>query len=73
MSDKTYIDSRGYLRFKDSGIYVHRWVAEKHILGRKLRPGEVVHHTDGNKLNNDPSNLEVMWKSKHDKEHGLEW
>lgn len=30
------------------------------MLGRPLRRGEVVHHRDGNKLNNDPMNLEVL-------------
>ena len=29
-------------------------------LGRKLLPGEVVHHKDRNKLNNAPENLEVF-------------
>lgn len=72
-TDKTYIDSRGYRRFKNSGSYVHRWVAEKYVVGRRLRRGEVVHHLDGNKLNNDPDNLEVMWKDEHDEEHGFEW
>lgn len=28
-------------------------------LGRKLQKGENVHHRDGDKLNNDPSNLEL--------------
>lgn len=36
----------------------HRVIAEKTI-GRKLRPGEVVHHIDGNPLNNRPENLQV--------------
>jgi hypothetical protein len=55
----TYINENGYRCFKDSGIPVHRWVAEKK-LGRRLRPGEVVHHKDRNKLNNSPDNLYVF-------------
>ncbi len=38
------IDEDGYYRFPNSGMLVHRWVAEKHVVGRKLLPGEVVHH-----------------------------
>lgn len=32
-------------------------------LGRYLTESEVVHHKDGNKLNNQPSNLEVFSKN----------
>jgi hypothetical protein len=43
------------------GHYVaeHRLVMEKK-LGRFLRPSEVVHHIDGNPLNNHPDNLVVF-------------
>ena len=41
------------------GRHEHRVAAEA-MLGRPLRPGEVVHHRDGDKLNNDPMNLEVL-------------
>ena len=41
------------------GRHTHRVVAEK-MLGRKLRPGEVVHHIDGDKRNNRPENLMVF-------------
>ena len=51
----------------------HRVVAEKK-LGRHLKPGEVVHHIDGNKQNNDPDNIMVFenqakhaqWHEEHD-------
>lgn len=53
------------------GRHEHRVVAEQ-MLGRPLKKGEIVHHKDGNKHNNDPSNLEVMTQSDHIKEHRLE-
>jgi hypothetical protein len=68
MGSKTYIDKRGYRRFNGSNRLVHRWVAEKK-LGRKLRPGEVVHHKNGNKLDNRPQNLKVMMYDQHEVHH----
>lgn len=41
------------------GRHEHRVVAEQ-MLGRPLKPGEVVHHLDGNKRNNAPENLMVF-------------
>ena len=49
-------------RWKASGyIYYHTLVAERK-LNRYLLPDEIVHHTDGDPLNNHPNNLEVMDK-----------
>lgn len=42
--------------------------AEKKI-GRELEPGEIVHHIDGNKKNDDPDNLMVITQSEHIREH----
>lgn len=41
------------------GKIEHRRMAEM-LIGRELIPGEVVHHIDGDKFNNDPYNLEVF-------------
>ncbi len=68
MSGKMYVDHKEYLRFKDSNRLVHRWAAEKK-LGRRIRRGCVVHHKDGKKRNNDPSNLEEKRRSAHSRLH----
>ena len=45
------------------GRHEHRCIAEA-VLGRKLQKGEVVHHLDGNKRNNNPGNLMVFSSQK---------
>lgn len=64
-----YTDRKGYRRFSDSGIAVHRWSASRK-LGRSLGRDEVVHHINRNRQDNNPRNLWV-WGSqtKHDRVH----
>jgi len=57
MDENYYVDENGYLKFSDSHKWVHRWMAEKEVLRRKLRDGEIVHHLDHDKRNNRPENL----------------
>jgi len=69
----TTVNTLGYRCIKVGDKYVleHRLIMEEH-LNRKLNHGEVVHHKDGNKLNNNINNLEVMTKYEHDKHHYIE-
>ncbi len=48
---------KSYLKL--NGRHLHRQIAEM-ILGRTLKKGEIVHHKDGNKRNNNPENIVVM-------------
>lgn len=65
-----YICSQGYKVIGKSSnrIYEHRKVIQEH-LGRELLPTEIVHHIDGNKLNNDISNLVITTRAEHIEEH----
>jgi hypothetical protein len=65
----------GHSYTKVYGRHEHRIVAEQ-ILGRPLKPGEIVHHIDRDKRNNAPENLMVFasqaehaaYHKTHDKE-----
>jgi len=56
---QVFIGNQGYYRCHDSILktpLVHRREMEK-IVGHKLSNTDIVHHKDGNKLNNAPDNL----------------
>ncbi len=57
-----------YISRDGQKIGEHRHIVEQQ-LGRKLTQNEVVHHIDGDKLNNDPSNLMVLTRSEHTRLH----
>jgi hypothetical protein len=59
-------DGKTYRKLR--GRHEHRVIAERK-LKRPLRPGEIVHHKDHNKRNNNPDNLEVMTQSEHCRLH----
>jgi len=67
---KPTVDSHGYLVVvlwkanKQSKRYIHRLVAEAFVDGDTAL---TVDHVDGNKLNNDPTNLEWVSRSENTK------
>lgn len=81
-----FTDSEGYVRIIrpddytgpciHGGRYVHehRYIAEKFVIFRPLRPREVVHHEDEDRANNDPANLRVFPSaSAHRRYHAMKW
>lgn len=78
---KSYVNNDGYKQIykpksseaRESGFaqgYApeHRVKASK-MLKRPLTSDEIVHHKDGNKLNNRKNNLQVMTRNEHYRIH----
>jgi len=76
-SEEFYTDARGYKRYKKDNRLIHRDIAFKEVY-RKNRASfprkfseYIVHHIDGNKLNNNPSNLSIKPKDTHNLTHKI--
>lgn len=64
-----HINSEGYvvMKFNQKAKKMHRVVWEQH--NGTIPAGHHIHHVDGNKTNNDISNLELISASKHSSLH----
>jgi hypothetical protein len=64
---------KSYPKMSRKGSSNGRWVdgsSQTHYRNKaNAKSGQVVHHLDGNKKNNSKSNLKLVSKAKHNKEH----
>ena len=68
---KAYIDSDGYYRVNHkrySSVMLHRLIFEE-FYGMKIPKGYVIHHKNGNKLDNCILNLQLLKRSAHQSYH----
>ena len=62
-----YVNKDGYLvdcKDRKNRYLIHKKLMEDKI-GRKLKPNEIVHHIDGNKLKNNLDNLQLLTRKEH--------
>lgn len=66
---KFYKQTYGYYvsRTKEHALLAHRWVWENH--NGPIPEGMDIHHKDADKSNNEITNLEMLSRSDHRKEH----
>jgi hypothetical protein len=57
-----------YVSVEGKRIAEHRHVVQLRE-GRTLSSNEIVHHIDGDPLNNDPNNLAILSRSEHQRLH----
>jgi hypothetical protein len=67
-----FIGTEGYAYIYLNGKLqkAHRYLWEKE--NGKIPEGHIIHHIDGNKLNNNLSNLKLMSRSEHSKLHWMQ-
>ncbi len=59
-------------RGPNKGRSLHVVLYEEKVLFRRVKKGEHIHHVDGNKTNNDLSNLQLLTIQEHMRIHALQ-
>ena len=72
--DSCIVDNNGYLRWKSSNRLCHRDITFNYVYKKGSFTNQFsdydVHHKDGNKFNNNPDNLDVVFREEHEIKHG---
>lgn len=55
------VNKQGYM--EDAGVLIHRAIYEAYY--GEIPKGYIIHHKDGNKLNNSIENLECLTRAEH--------
>ena len=70
--DYNYAVVKGHPNTTNNGYVLHHRIVMENHLGRILNSSEVVHHKNGNKLDNQLDNLLLTTNVEHARIHGLE-
>ena len=76
MSDSVYIGKDGRARIyiqKEKRIMSYPKYLMENEIGRSLLPNEEVHHKDENPLNNNLTNLEIVFHGEHQAKHATKY
>jgi len=72
--DSCSVDNNGYLRWKSSNRLCHRDITFNYVYKKGSFTNQFsdydVHHKDGDKFNNNPDNLDVVFREEHEIQHG---
>jgi hypothetical protein len=69
--ENAYLDNRGYLRWRSDKVLCHRDIAFRELDHAGLYFSEYdVHHQNENKLDNNPENLQILTRERHQLAHG---
>jgi len=70
LNQKGYLEGKVWIEGKQVRRKKHRWIMEQY-LGRALDRNEIIHHINGDRLDNRTENLKLTTNGKHTTYHNL--